>query len=383
MNNIDYTSLLNKSSGLYSGLTVGDLVDAAHRFDGILREQLLRYPGLTVQDVAKALYQSEFGCGHFVTDRARGLRWLTEEEQSLASAPRTSEPPFVEPLGPSFCRVHLAHMKENGLSAETLFSLFALSAETPAGDMTRFRFLMDNLSSAISQNASLPFDREEAERFLSEYRAAGYPATHHSEAFRAAYAPAYRVIRSEYARFLPLFCAIDRLMKEKEQVVVAIEGGSASGKSTLGELLAKVYDCNLFHMDDFFLQMHQRTPERFSQPGGNVDYERFREEVLNPLLKGDSFSYRVFDCSQMALGESVHVHPIKLNIVEGAYSMHPHLSDAYDLSAFLKIDPNEQADRILKRNGPQMQKRFLTEWIPLELRYFESTRISERCTIVL
>ena len=33
-------------------------------------------------------------------------------------------------------------------------------------------------------------------------------------------------------------------------------------------------------MDDFFLRPEQRRPERFAEPGGNVDRERFAAEVL-------------------------------------------------------------------------------------------------------
>ncbi len=348
----------------------------------LLTGQCARWPRLTAQDLVKALYQAEFGCGHFVSDRERGLQWLIHEEKELSSAAREAMPPFIEPLGKDFCRVHLAHMKEQGLSHETLFSLFALSAEAPSGDMTHFTRLLDEAESLIEQGA-IPVDREEARAFLHSYRAAGCPPTHHSEPFRASYAPAYRVVRAQYARFLPLFCAIDRLMQSDGPVAVAIEGGSASGKSTLGELLTRVYDCNLFHMDDFFLQMHQRTPERFEKPGGNVDYERFREEVIEPLKKGEPFSYRVFDCSEMALGESVSVTPKKLSIVEGAYSMHPQLEDAYDLSCLIEIDEQTQSERILHRNGEAMHRRFLSEWIPLEKKYFEATEIRSRCTMIL
>jgi len=348
----------------------------------LLTGQCDRWPRLTAQDLVKALYQAEFGCGHFVSDRERGLQWLIQEEKELGSAAREAMPPFIEPLGKDFCRVHLAHMKEQGLSHETLFSLFALSAEAPSGDLTHFTRLLDE-AAALIESGALPVDREEARSFLHSYRASGCPPTHHSGPFRAAYAPAYRVIRAQYARFLPLFCAIDRLMQSDGPVVVAIEGGSASGKSTLGELLTRAYGCNLFHMDDFFLQKHQRTPERFSQPGGNVDYERFREEVIEPLKKGEPFSYRVFDCSEMALGQSVSVTPKKLSIVEGAYSMHPQLADAYDLSCLIEIDEQTQSERILQRNGEAMHRRFLSEWIPLEKRYFEATEIRSRCTLIL
>ena len=160
-------------------------------------------------------------------------------------------------------------------------------------------------------------------------------------------------------------------------------GGSASGKSTLGALLAEVYGCTVFHMDDFFLQPHQRTPERFAQPGGNVDYERFLGEVLLPLRQREPFCYRPFSCRSMTLGEAVAVTPTALCIVEGAYSMHPALAGYYDASAFLSIDPEKQAARILKRNGPDMQKRFLEEWIPLERLYFDAYGTRARCSMVI
>ena len=32
-------------------------------------------------------------------------------------------------------------------------------------------------------------------------------------------------------------------------------------------------------MDDFYLQEYQRTQERYNEPGGNVDRERFKKEV--------------------------------------------------------------------------------------------------------
>ena len=75
---------------------------------------------------------------------------------------------------------------------------------------------------------------------------------------------------------------IDKLMDEKGCVVVGIDGSCTSGKSTLAGWLAEQYDCNVFHMDDYFLRPEQRTAERFAEPGGNVDRERFAEEVLLP-----------------------------------------------------------------------------------------------------
>ena len=36
-------------------------------------------------------------------------------------------------------------------------------------------------------------------------------------------------------------------------------------------------------MDDFFLQPKQRTKERLEQAGGNVDYKRFKKEIVHFL----------------------------------------------------------------------------------------------------
>lgn len=167
-----------------------------------------------------------------------------------------------------------------------------------------------------------------------------------------------------------------------EQVVVAIDGMCGSGKSTMGRVLEEIYDCNLFHMDDFFLRPEQRTPERLAEPGGNVDYERFKLEVLDHLADSDGFSYQVYNCGIQALDGFVEVPYKKLNIIEGAYSQHPYFGEPYDLKFVCKISPEEQANRILKRNGPAMLERFKSVWIPMENRYFEVFGIEGKSFVV-
>ena len=164
---------------------------------------------------------------------------------------------------------------------------------------------------------------------------------------------------------------IDELMTQKDVVIVAIDGKCTSGKTTLAAKLAEIYDCNVFHMDDFFLRPEQRTPERFAEVGGNVDYERFKEGVLIQLGKGKPFSYRPFDCSTFTLADPVTVIPKQLNIIEGTYSHHPYFGDSYDLKVMLTVTPELQRERILQRPA-FLHQRFFEQWIPMENRYFES-----------
>lgn len=184
-------------------------------------------------------------------------------------------------------------------------------------------------------------------------------------------------------QYYRMFERIEEMQKQKNKVIFAIEGGSASGKTTLGEVLRQRYDCNVFHMDDFFLQMEQRTKERLEEPGGNVDRERFLEEVLLPLTKNEIVRYRRFDCGTLELLPAKEILPKKLNIIEGSYSMHPLLDKYYDFSIFLEIEPKLQKERILRRNTPEKAQLFFQKWIPMEKYYHEKMRVKERCEMVI
>ena len=130
---------------------------------------------------------------------------------------------------------------------------------------------------------------------------------------------------------------IDRLSQQKNNLLVAIDGNCGAGKSTLATDIAAAYDCNLVSMDDFFLPPAKRSPERLNQPGGNVDYERFALEVLQPLLAGQDFGYRPYDCHSQSFGLMRVGRADQLTIVEGAYACHPYFGGVYDLRILLQI----------------------------------------------
>ena len=186
----------------------------------------------------------------------------------------------------------------------------------------------------------------------------------------------------DYPEIKSLFTRIDKLMDELDHVLVAIDGDCASGKTTLAGLLAKIYDCNIIHIDQFFLRPEQRTEERLAEAGGNIDYERFNEEVLEKLKSGKAFSYRPFNCKSRDFDAPIMVQPAKLTIIEGSYSHLPTLANHYDLKVFLSIPEDIQLKRILKRNGEAMCKKFKSMWIPMEKRYAEVFDIRENSDLV-
>ncbi len=338
-----------------------------------IKELYKKYPLAEVQDVYKALFQSTFGCEHLVHDEEAAADYIKREaNECLLHRCGT------EPLMGEYCRVYLDVIK-NGLSAETFARLFVMSAEAVHDNDFEEKLAV---FADMAKNGDIPAEYEAVDDFIEKMREQNYPPCHHSETYRREYHPAYRLMKKKYARYIPLFTAIDRLMREKERVVAAIDGGAASGKTTLAKLLDSVYDANIFHMDDFFLREEQRTPERFAEIGGNVDRERFLDEVLTPLCSGELVNYRRFDCSTFTVKDGIEIAPKKLNIVEGSYSMHPELSGYYDYSVFLEVSDEVQRERIITRNA-RMADRFFNEWIPLEMKYFNGFAIRKKCDLVV
>lgn len=193
-------------------------------------------------------------------------------------------------------------------------------------------------------------------------------------------------------RFQPAIEAINDLLEDEdymdeEILIIAIDGRSGSGKTSLAEFLSEKFDANVFHMDDFFLREEQRTAERMNETGGNIDYERFREEVLIPLWYGDPVNYVPYNCMTSKLDEDAAkiIKPKRINIVEGSYSQHPYFGDPYQLRIFCDIDPENQLKNIASRIGEDnpLLLRFKNEWIPKENAYFDANNIEENSDVYI
>lgn len=178
--------------------------------------------------------------------------------------------------------------------------------------------------------------------------------------------------------FQPVVEKINKLLKTKKTpIIIAIDGMCASGKTTLGYYLQNKFDCNIFHMDDFFLQNEQRTEERLAEIGGNVDYERFKKEVIIPILNKKSVIYRPFRCDIRAIEDGKEIGSKRLNIIEGSYSQHPYFGENYQVKIFMRLPQEKQIERIRVRNGNELLEKFISEWIPKENVYFKRYHIEE------
>ncbi len=176
--------------------------------------------------------------------------------------------------------------------------------------------------------------------------------------------------------------AIEEGLQQGERMIVALEGAAATGKTTLAAELGEIFQAPVIHMDEFFLPPDMRTPRRFSQPGGNIHYERFEDQVAQPLRQGRDICYDVFDCSMGKISGQRRIGKGRLMLVEGVYSLHPCYRDIYTLRIFLKT-ASEIQDVRLKNRGEWLYDRFQSVWLPLEREYFSACQPERICDLVL
>jgi len=169
-----------------------------------------------------------------------------------------------------------------------------------------------------------------------------------------------------------LIASLQKHLQDHHYATLVIDGDCAAGKTTLASQIAAQTDATVFHLDDFFLPPALRTEARLREAGGNIDYDRFLTQVLQPLGQRIPFTYNVFSCHDSAT-HTVSVSPAAITIIEGSYALHPLFLETYRalhaIKVFLTITPDEQLRRIEQRNGKAMLRRFRAEWIPMEKQY--------------
>lgn len=157
----------------------------------LLRSHAARYPKMEPTDAVKLLYQNEFGGGHLIRDPETFLQYLRRE---YAAVPKDAQGTKCEDIGNGRMRVNLAPLSEAEL--EQLGQDFLRDAQTRQGSLDRFLQKLALLR-LVTTEGVFAFGPEALDDYLAAYAAAGYPMVSHSETYRNAYHPAYRVVNSK------------------------------------------------------------------------------------------------------------------------------------------------------------------------------------------
>ena len=158
----------------------------------ILLGHVQRYPGLRPQDLYKLLYQAAMGCEHAVQDVAEARTWLEREVRRLHEGPQE---PTVDPIAPDG-RIVRINVRPYLAKRGDLDRLFAAFIQTAAEFMGSLDVLQRYLSHTEEMEVAgeLPFSSNTLKGFFAKREAEGFPAVHHSDAYRRSYRPAYRIV---------------------------------------------------------------------------------------------------------------------------------------------------------------------------------------------
>ena len=325
-------------------------------FSAVLADHAARYPAMEPRDFAKLAYQSVFGPEHLLRD-PEAFQAALDREWAEAEGPAPA--PNPEAVGGGLCRFHLGAEAGRSPAVPLLTRLALRTAREHTGgpaELDRALAALEGLS------------RPGMGAFLDRWRREGCPPVHHSEAFRAAYRPHYRLLRTPYGGFFPALLALAGLAEAGRPAVAAVDGRCGSGKTSFARLAEELLPCTVVHMDDYYLPPDRRAPNWEEIPGGNMDLERFDAEVLTPARRGEAIPCRPDRCRIGTLGPLRLLPARPLVLVEGSYSLHPRLRARYDLRIVLTCSREEQTARLTAREGENFPA-FRDRWVPLEERY--------------
>jgi uridine kinase len=156
-------------------------------------------------------------------------------------------------------------------------------------------------------------------------------------------------------------------------VLVAIDGAGGAGKSTLAASIADQMEGScIVCLDDF---------ARPSVPGW--DQDRFRHQVLGPLLAGQDACYQRWDWPTDSGAEWHRVPAGSIVIIEGVSSTRSELAECWDLTIWVDTPRAIRLERGIQRDGEAMRSKWTDVWMPEEEAYIETQQPAERADIIV
>ena len=159
-------------------------------FERILLYHFEKYPVMMPVDAVKLCYQSAFGCGHLVKNKDFALSMLKKELEETAP---DFDARLFEPIGGGYVRLDLHRAKADKIPEEKIAGIFMESANS--GEKNEIEPKLEFLKK-LAKEGKTPFSENSLLEYLSEYNG---EMVSHSEIYRKAYAPAYRVILEKLA----------------------------------------------------------------------------------------------------------------------------------------------------------------------------------------
>jgi uridine kinase len=166
--------------------------------------------------------------------------------------------------------------------------------------------------------------------------------------------------------------------------IVAIDGRSGVGKSTMARALAERLDACVIEGDDFYAGgIELRSDSAKSRAAACIDWTR-QQSLLEALAAGRPAHWRAFDWEAFdgrLRDEPTTLEPRPVVILEGVYAARPELADLLDLRVVLLVSDDVRLARLAAREG--MIGPWERQWHEAEEFYFEAVMPPARFDIVV
>lgn len=157
---------------------------------------------------------------------------------------------------------------------------------------------------------------------------------------------------------------VNELRKNRPVVIVALSGGSASGKTSFARNISERLGASLLQVDDYCLgENHiKKLGITFDDPASR-DLGLLREH-LDLLKRGAAVQKPVYSFEEHSRKGNVPFSPAKVVIVEGHFAFHPLVLGLADLRVYLEAPTSVRLQRRLERDtkerGSDRQKTLRT-----------------------
>lgn len=145
---------------------------------------------------------------------------------------------------------------------------------------------------------------------------------------------------------------VEELRRERERVLVALDGRGGAGKSTLARELVRRIPRSAHVEHDWFHLPKDRVSE-----GRRFDHERLIAEVISPFHSGArELRFSRYNWGYLAgIPDGYHETPISISdvdvvVVEGVETLHRSVASHFDLRVWVDTPPELSLERGMKRD---------------------------------
>ncbi len=158
----------------------------------LVRRHIASYPESELPDVYKLLYQACMGPEHAVSDPATTKHWLDREWEDIEAADGDVYEDIA--VHSPLYRIHLRPVKLSKIEPDWILNAFIETAEKFPKRPDLLREAWHSIVTEIEEGRLEVGGSDELAEFYKLIRENDFPAVRHSENYREAYKPAYRLV---------------------------------------------------------------------------------------------------------------------------------------------------------------------------------------------